>query len=127
MQEFQYKSIDFFIFALQFFHFRRDFPVERLLLGIMSLQAIQQMSVLHKNNLPAIHGDFRVVGNENHRLSIRLIEFRQGFNHLLSHHGIQISRRLIPQNDIRIVDQRPAECHPLLLAAELEQFLNGVS
>ena len=62
-------------------------------------------------------GLFLVVGDEDKRDAGVFLNLFQLLLHILAQLQVQCAQRLIQQQNLRLVDQRPGDGHPLLLAA----------
>ena len=70
-----------------------------------------------QHNLPLCHlSDFRIMGDDHERRAL-FMQFLEKIHHNLFIGIIQISGRLVRQDNFRMIDQRPCHADPLLLTA----------
>ena len=69
------------------------------------------------NPLPGVAGDVRLVSDHDQGDLFLLIELREDVHDLRARLGVQVSGRLVRQDQGGIVQQRPGDGDPLLLAA----------
>ena len=74
----------------------------------------QNLSILDPNDLLRLLRNFRVVRNNDKRLSKLRSAFHQQPHRILTRPRIQISGRLVCKNDAGLCNQRTGDCHTLL-------------
>src|SRR4029077_4979222 len=62
-------------------------------------------------------GDVRIVGDDQERLPRLLRELEDELLDLLGRGGVEVSRGLVAEDDVRVADQRPGDRDALALAA----------
>ncbi len=77
---------------------------------------LKEPSVLHLQDAVGHGGALPAVGDQEDRLPLFLVEFLQYFQDLAPRGGIEIAGRFIGKDDFRIIDQGPADGHPLHLS-----------
>lgn len=66
---------------------------------------------------PATLGQTRVMGNHDQRGPLLTIEFEQQIGDALAGGGVQVARRFVGEQDVRLAGKGPGDRHALLLAA----------
>ena len=75
------------------------------------------LAVAHVDNTIAIFGCFRVVSDHEHGLSQIFVRPPQHLENDARAFRIQVAGGFVGENDCGTVDQRPRQCHSLLLAS----------
>src|SRR4051794_3933162 len=78
---------------------------------------VEDEPVTHPDDPVACRTDFGVMGDEEERLATLAIEAAEECEHVGSSRRIKVPGRLIAQHQLRSIDERPRDRHPLLLAA----------
>ena len=78
---------------------------------------MNDLSVNDLKNTVRIGRQIIVVGHHHQRLVLFPHDLLHQFQNLHRGFGIQVSRRLVGKNDLRINHQSPGNAHPLLLAS----------
>src|SRR5579859_4545576 len=77
----------------------------------------RQLSTGQGQSTLSAPGKIQIVSGHQSREPVLAVQPFQHFHHTLRAVRVQITRRLIGQQDGRLVGQRSRQCHPLLLAA----------
>lgn len=81
-----------------------------------NIRAIVNATVADGHGTVGLGGDAGVVCDKHDGFAA-LLELMEGFHHKRSGSGVQVSRRLVGQNDGRVIDEGARDCDALHLAA----------
>src|SRR4030042_3138084 len=84
-----------------------------------------QPAALHDVNLPAKGGDLLVVGDHDRGQPSPDVEVLDQAHDGLARLPVQVARRLVGQEEMRVVDQGPGDGHPLLFSARKKAGVLG--
>ena len=84
--------------------------------GLFKKKLLYLPSIKEMNNPRGLFGLCPIVGNHHDRTAIILVQLMQDLHHLGAHLGIEVTGRLVGQNNLRIADDCPGNSHTLALS-----------